>query len=174
MLRSISRNIIFLIFFTIGIYANPAYSAEKLESLSSQRFEEINNLLVNQKYFDERRKTENTMFNLMYYAISNDGNYSSFSICDIGKGSRYECVDYFEKFLTQKGCERISNQKCTVLVAYEKLIINNKETKLDKIIDSNDLNKEFQHANIKIEKNNTNQIKPLVIYTKLFNFDLDE
>ena len=75
MLRSISRNIIFLIFFTIGIYANPAYSAEKLKSLSSQRFEEINNLLVNQKYFDERRKTENTMFNLMYYAISNDGNY---------------------------------------------------------------------------------------------------
>lgn len=153
---------------------NFANSSIVVKKISKEKFFELNDLIVNKKYYDFRRNKENKIFNLMYYAISNDGKYSSFSICDTHRFNRYDCVDYLEKVKTQKGCERIARQKCFILISNEYLVINNHRIELKKIENESILNSEITKLNIEIEYSNQILNKPLIIYTKSFNFDLDE
>ena len=169
----------FLIFFICIVFFNLttalSHSAIEIKKISKEKFIELNNLLINKSYFDTRKNKLNKNFNLLYYAISRDGNYSSFSICDnYANNQRYDCVDYVEKFITLKSCERIAKQKCDILVANEKLILNKSKINLKNIKDQNFLIASLGKNNISIEKSNLFQSKPIVIYSKSFNFDLDE
>ena len=169
----------FLIFFICIIFLNLttvlSHSAIEIKKISKQKFIELNNLLTNKSYFDTRKNKQNKHFHLLYYAISLDGNYSSFSICDnYANNQKYDCVDHVEKFITLKSCERIAKQKCGILVTNEKLILNKIKINLKNIKDQNFLIASLEKNNISIEKSNLFQSKPLVIYSKSFNFDLDE
>lgn len=169
----------FLIFFICIIFLNLttvlSHSAVEIKKISKQKFIELNNLLTNKSYFDTRKNKQNKHFHLLYYAISLDGNYSSFSICDnYANNQKYDCVDHVEKFITLKSCERIAKQKCAILVTNEKLILNKIKINLKNIKDQNFLIASLEKNNISIEKSNLFQSKPLVIYSKSFNFDLDE
>ena len=169
----------FLIFFICIIFLNLttvlSHSAIEIKKISKQKFIELNNLLTNKSYFDTRKNKQNKHFHLLYYAISLDGNYSSFSICDnYANNQKYDCVDHVEKFITLKSCERIAKQKCGILVTNEKLILNKVKINLKNIKDQNFLIASLEKNNISIEKSNLFQSKPLVIYSKSFNFDLDE
>lgn len=161
--------------FFMNLLTDFSSASSPITSISKEKFTELNNLLINKSYFDIRKNKENKRFHLLYYAISADGNYSSFSICDdYANNGRYDCVDYVEKFITLKSCEKIAMQKCTILVANKKLVLNNNKINLKYLKDKNFLVTNLLENKISIQKTNSIKTKPLIIYSKSFNFDLDE
>jgi len=173
--KKIKLFIFFSFIFLMNLITNFSNASSPIKTISKEKFTELNNLLINKSYFDFRKNKENKSFHLLYYAISVDGNYSSFSICDnYANNGRYDCVDYVEKFITLKSCEKIAMQKCAILIANEKLVLNNNVIHLKYLNDKNFLVSSLIENKISIQKTSSIKTKPLIIYSKSFNFDLDE
>lgn len=122
----------FIILFFLQFSCNlPAFENKKINEISQDKFNQLNSLLNNQ-FFDPRRNKQTKIFQLMYFALSKDGQFSSISICDTNAMSYYDCIDINEKSKTQKNCEKISKQKCFIIVSKNKLLLNEKNYFLKK------------------------------------------
>lgn len=86
-------------------------------------------------------------FNIMYVSISEKGDTVTMSYCDEDFSG---CAQkYLAKFQTKKKCERISNQKCRIIVENENFITI--DSKKIKILNIND---HFIYNNKSIELKN--------------------
>ena len=170
-IRKIKKLIIILFFLLLP---NNLVASENLEikEISEEKYNQLT-LLLNNQFFDPRRNANIKIFKLMYYALSNDGKFSSISICDTNAMSDYDCIDTNEKFKTKKSCERISEQKCSVIINKNKLILNDKTFNIDKSINQK-IVEYFYDQKIKISKTNIDkQNSTKVIFTGLQSRDLD-
>ena len=87
--------------------------------------------------------------------------------------SDYDCIDTNEKFKTKKSCERISKQRCSVIINKNKLILNDKTFNIDKSINQK-IVEYFYDQKIKISKTNIDKKNSTkVIFTGLQSRDLD-
>jgi hypothetical protein len=169
--KKIKQLVFFLSFLLISFNLN-AIENQKIKEISEDKLNQLNSLLNNQ-FFDPRRNQYTKIFQLMYYALSNDGNFSSISICDTDPISDYDCIDNFEKFMTIKNCEKISQQTCSIIINKNKLLLNEKIYFLTR--ENNQILKYFNKEKIKISKkiaNKKNSTK--VIFTGLQSRDLDD
>lgn len=166
-------NLGILIVLCLNILAVQSKALEKSESkyISEDKLNELN-LLINGSFFDKRRNKINKNFNLLYYALSSDGKYSSLTLCDAPSMHGYDCVDLNDQFLTKKSCEKISNQKCHIIINRDRLNLNNQIFNIGYIKKDYFLEivKKQNITILKIDENKETAIR----FTRLFSSDLDD
>jgi len=166
------KKLIIILFFLLLSNSLVASENNKIKEISEEKYNQLTSLLNNQ-FLDPRRNAYTEIFILMYYALSNDGKFSSISICDTNAMSDYDCIDTNEKFKTKKSCERISKQRCSVIINKNKLILNGKTFNIDKTINQK-IVEYFYDQKIKISKTNIDKKNSTkVIFTGLQSRDLD-
>ena len=165
---------IVLIVFLLNFLAfhDKAIAKIKIKEISEEKFSELN-LLINNSFFDERKNQKTEIFNLMYYALSEDGKYSSLTICDTPKMHEYDCIDLNEKYLTKKKCEKISRQNCVMIINQKKLQLNNKSYILKEIKKEN-FKEIIKQDGIAISKIKDSRRKSIIRFAGLYSRDLDD
>ena len=120
--------------------------ADKIK-ISELQFKRLNDYL-NGNFFSFEQNNYQKNVKGIYFSISQSGNTSVISYCD---QDVIYCVTDNLKFQTNFKCERISNEKCYIILIEDNIVFNKKKTPLTKEISK------YKNNFFKLQKSNEKQ-----------------
>lgn len=121
--------------------------ADKIK-ISELQFERLNDYL-NGNFFSFEQNNYQKNVKGIYFSISQSGNASVLSYCD---NDIIYCVTDNLKFQTNYKCERISNEKCYIILVEGNIILNKKKTVLTQQVSK------YKNIFFQLHKGNKKQI----------------
>lgn len=116
-----------------------------IKKISNQNLKRLENFLSGNFYSYQQNNFQKNVHGA-YFALSETGTTSVLSYC---VETIEECILDNAQFITKKKCERISNEKCFIILSQNTLVMNN-----NKYIIENNLNENKKYFETFISKKN--------------------